>query len=477
MSDAAASSQDDGLSELHEAFGSLARIPQERWTPPGIRGVGRVGLATIESIRAELSGLEEPGVRLSVGASATVDGLRELLSAAPFPDSKGFSEERVTEFSREAQGGLTSVVHEVADLARDLSRQADDGVPELARFAALMESLWKDASFGMSWELARDQAAEALSRAQGLPYDEGREIARILVNYLDVMEAIDFYKLNRFTAMYYPDLMGGFWDQTKSLWSRGDPSAVRAMLTAATRLRSGVGDAIGEWRDEAVLAAGNPERAADARAMAQQAYGNLGTLGEQLALAQLRAELGQTRAEAEETLDRARESAGVESVGQLIAGFGEFSKRETQTADMLRRSTIGLSLLTVAAAVVVAFAFEVDTAAELAKLAWTLPLAGLAAYCGRESARHRSSADWAKVLDVQLKAIDNFCASLGANPQMSLGLRVAFGHHVFLSTLPDHRGDGEVRGSNDLVRAVQQVAELTGAVDGPQRKTSSAVAK
>jgi hypothetical protein len=342
VSDAAASSQDDGLSELYEAFGSLARIPQARWTPPGIRGVGRVGLATIENIRAEISALEELGVRLSVGASATVDGLRELLSTAPFPDSDGFSEERVTEFRREAQGALSSVVHEVVDLARGLSHQAEDNVPELARFSALMESLSRDASFGTSWELARDQAAEALSRAQGLPYDDGREIARILVNYLDVMEAIDFYNLNRFTAMYYPDLMDGFWDQTKSLWSRGDADAVRAMHTAATRLRSGVADAIGEWRDEAVLAAGDPQRAAEARAMAQQAYGNLGTLGEQLALAQLRAELGQTRAEAEETLDRARESAGVESVGQLIAGFGEFSKREAQTADMLRWRHNGL---------------------------------------------------------------------------------------------------------------------------------------
>lgn len=440
--------------------------------------MGRAGRSVIDRIRVHRAVIEAmTGRRLVIEGSDSVARLLEVLGDPPFPDSEGFSEDRVTGFRIKIEAELSSIVQGIADLGQELSRENGDGAPEIARSIDALGSLRKEVSIGTSWELARDRATEARDRAQGLPYDDGRDVARVLLGYLDVMEAIDRYELKRRTVMYYPDLARSFWERTSNLWSRGDPAAANAMLAEAQRLGTGIGDAIRAWREEAALTAGDPALADDSRLLAQQAHGALGTLGERLALAQLRAEVEQTRVEAEQTLDLARESAGVESVGQLIAGFGEFSSREAETANLLRRSTIGLSVLTVVAAVVVAFAFKVDTAAELAKLAWTLPLAGLAAYCGRESARHRGSADWAKVLDVQLKAIDNFCASLEADPHMSMSLRAAFGHHVFLSTLPDQRGDGDAGASSDLVRAIQQMAELAARSGAPGRGTPSASEK
>lgn len=102
------------------------------------------------------------------------------------------------------------------------------------------------------------------------------------------------------------------------------------------------------------------------------------------------------------------------------AHFEENAAAEKASADRLRLVASSLVLLVsaIAGVVLVSSNFTATTlAGDIARIAVTLPIAVLAGYLGREASRHRASANWYRLLEVQLKTLDAFVAPLEAGEQ------------------------------------------------------------
>lgn len=132
-----------------------------------------------------------------------------------------------------------------------------------------------------------------------------------------------------------------------------------------------------------------------------------------------------------EARDAAQQAAGRTGDVALGAHFGQLASRETRTANVLRLCAIGILLALVAAATIIISRNPSigSVSEEILRVSVSLPLAVLAAYLGRESSRHRSAADWARQLEVQLETLDAFIAPLAEERRQYL--REEFGKLVF----------------------------------------------
>jgi hypothetical protein len=163
----------------------------------------------------------------------------------------------------------------------------------------------------------------------------------------------------------------------------------------------------------------------------------------------------------QQILQGAREASGVASKSTLAAQFAAYARAEWWAAEFFRI----LVIVVVAAAALLAYlqakGGSLDTTGEIAKLAWTLPLAGLATYLARESSHHRGTARWARILTVQLQTITAYCDSLGADQAASSRLRAEFGMRAFLTEAPNGDHEPNPAPSAEIVALLQQLVDAT----------------
>jgi hypothetical protein len=123
----------------------------------------------------------------------------------------------------------------------------------------------------------------------------------------------------------------------------------------------------------------------------------------------------------------------VDAIGMtgVAAGYNETAQREGKVADRLRLATIVVAL---AAALVLVFALFVDHSAAgswqqlLTRLLLSASFAGVAAYCGRESAAHRAVARDARARHLQLAALNPYLANMPEEDRMRLKSELAPGY-------------------------------------------------
>jgi hypothetical protein len=174
--------------------------------------------------------------------------------------------------------------------------------------------------------------------------------------------------------------------------------------------------------------------------------------------------LRETRDEAETVLRTTKRTAGQTGSVVLEEHFERFGRQERRTANTLRFLCVLVLLATTAAAVlIVRVTDDLSTGEQLAHLSFALPLALLAGYLGRESGRHRATANWARRLEVRLRTIEAYCEPLGEEAQRVL--REAFGRHLFLTEPSSEREERDVESGpsavTDLARVLEQIVALT----------------
>jgi hypothetical protein len=126
------------------------------------------------------------------------------------------------------------------------------------------------------------------------------------------------------------------------------------------------------------------------------------------------------------------QAAGATGETALASHFGRYSKQERGSADRLRAASVVVLIATAAlAAILLSLTDTSDSSIgeELAKLSLTLPLAALAGYLAREASHHRSSAQWAAEVEVQLKTVDAYTTPLPDTLRDEL--RAGLGRRVF----------------------------------------------
>lgn len=148
----------------------------------------------------------------------------------------------------------------------------------------------------------------------------------------------------------------------------------------------------------------------------------------------LRAALRRTEAAAavaENSARYAQEASGEAGREGLAAHFEAYAQRERLVADLLRFSVIGLACtVTVLAAWLLLIAGSKMTWIELIRKAvLSIPLAALAAYLARESGKHRTKADWAASIAVQLRTVNAFTEPLA--DALKEDIRGSFGRMIF----------------------------------------------
>jgi hypothetical protein len=185
---------------------------------------------------------------------------------------------------------------------------------------------------------------------------------------------------------------------------------------------------------------------------------------ETIAARRLVAEARETRDQVKRVLRETQRAAGVVGETRLAAHFAAYARRERRIANVLRVSSIAAALLITMVAGVLLLNGRTDsltTAQELAHIAVALPLAALAAYFGRESARHRTSSKWADELEIQLLTFDAFCEPL--DDAARTRLRSEFGRRVFLTNGPgtsvsEEVGPSTMTAATDLLEQAMVMA-------------------
>jgi hypothetical protein len=130
----------------------------------------------------------------------------------------------------------------------------------------------------------------------------------------------------------------------------------------------------------------------------------------------------------------------------VAAGYNETAQQEGKVADRLRVATIVVAL---AAAAVLVFALFVDHSAAgswqqlLTRLLLSASFAGVAAYCGRESAAHRAVARDARERHLQLAALNPYLANLPEEERLRLKSELAPGYFAPGAAGKAADGDGE----------------------------------
>ncbi|MEV6878389.1 hypothetical protein [Amycolatopsis sp. NPDC051128] len=188
--------------------------------------------------------------------------------------------------------------------------------------------------------------------------------------------------------------------------------------------------------------------------------------------------LAQAESARDETLDvlsSAKKAAGEVGSTAQAGYYRDFADSEKKIADWLRVAVIGVSLLIVALTGVILIAIEPGNLmlADLLKLTFVIPLAALAAYLGRESGRHRVSANWARELAMQLQTFDAFVSPLDSESQSAL--RTKFAAQIFgNSTYPRM----EVESGPSVIAEASRLLEVaSGLADSKIKRISAQVKK
>ncbi|PPK63778.1 hypothetical protein V5P93_005647 [Actinokineospora auranticolor] len=120
--------------------------------------------------------------------------------------------------------------------------------------------------------------------------------------------------------------------------------------------------------------------------------------------------------------------------------YDDHAKRETSHANRLRFIAGSLlALIAVGALVITLWLDGSPLGEELVRLSATVPIAVLAGYLARESARHRASARWAGELAIAMSTLADYTEPLG---EQGIELRRVLGMRMFGQTEPERRPDG-----------------------------------
>lgn len=170
-----------------------------------------------------------------------------------------------------------------------------------------------------------------------------------------------------------------------------------------------------------------------------------------------------TRNEAVRVLTETKQAAGQTATLALSEHFGNFARQERRSANTLRLlatfNLVGISLI--AGYLILANPGETATiAGELTRIVIILPLAVLAGYFGRESSRHRATANWASELEVQLMTLEAFIAPLDEDEQRLY--RSSLGARVFSAHLPaESRTETSPNLLSETASLLEAIASIT----------------
>ncbi len=217
----------------------------------------------------------------------------------------------------------------------------------------------------------------------------------------------------------------------------GQTGSSPALVTKLTQLAA----ELRQWFEEAVrafVAVVNEQSAKDQRPAVTRAKTLASDLTSQLRATQLIHMADQTLGEAKHAFDETlraqdlakKEAAADAATSHLGSDYETYADHETRIADKLRWAVAGL--ITTISGCAVSFliwAGDVTLENELVRLSVTIPLAVLAGYLAKESAKHRVAARRARDLAIAMRTVRGYAEPLddiGRELQRALGLR-AFG--------------------------------------------------
>lgn len=182
------------------------------------------------------------------------------------------------------------------------------------------------------------------------------------------------------------------------------------------------------------------------------------------AVEEAKAHVGQAVEEATSSATHVKEIAGTAAQGDLALKFQGLADKETTTANIARGAVITILIATFA---LLGWLLFLEPNGDIS---WTdltrriaLPIPGLilAVYLSKEASRHRSVADWARALEVQLRTINAYTDPL--EPADRQDIRAFFGRRVFSS--PELRTDDKSQmAANHVQGAVQNVSSAVQAL-------------
>lgn len=194
-----------------------------------------------------------------------------------------------------------------------------------------------------------------------------------------------------------------------------------------------------------------------------EAFQFLDSYIDQIATRKVLAQAEQARDKTIEVLNSAKKAAGEVGATEQAVHYKNFADSERRTATFLRYVVISILVAMAVTALLIVSSAQSNgfTLTELSKLAVVLPLAVLAAYLGRESGRHRVTANWAQELAMQLLTFDAFSAPLDENARIEL--RAKFAAQVFgVSTRPNFEAEHGPSVAADVIKLLETLGSIVG---------------
>jgi hypothetical protein len=132
-----------------------------------------------------------------------------------------------------------------------------------------------------------------------------------------------------------------------------------------------------------------------------------------------------------ELKQQADDLLGAIGVAGVASGYNETAKKEKKVANTWRLATVGVAVLAVAVLFSALFVDQSDAGSWrrlITRLVLSLSFAGLAAYCGRQSAEHRDVERDARRRQLQLAALNPYLANMPADQSTQLKGELAPGY-------------------------------------------------
>lgn len=154
----------------------------------------------------------------------------------------------------------------------------------------------------------------------------------------------------------------------------------------------------------------------------------------------------------------------------LAGHFERYADRERRDANRLRFGVLLCAVAGTAVATIWAWPGQppLSVPEALRHLLVVVPLAAIAAYLGRESARHRANEIWARELDIQLRTLDQYTRPLSR--EQDNHVRGAFGQRVFGARPLPAQDEPTHDAMSALLKIVDAARELLRAVQGDRAK-------
>jgi hypothetical protein len=137
---------------------------------------------------------------------------------------------------------------------------------------------------------------------------------------------------------------------------------------------------------------------------------------------------------------QADELVGAIGVTGVAAGYNETAQQQRRAANQWRLGTVGIAFL---AAVVLSSALFIDHGRDdtwqllTTRLVISLSFAGLAAYCGRQSAEHRREERTARARQIQLAALNPYLANMPEDERVKLKSELAVGYFTAIPEIAE----------------------------------------